>query len=48
MNKTLADHGHYTSRKLMPTDKRIDFDQFRITHYAGEVGSLSLLFYPCW
>lgn len=38
MDKALAGHNHYTSRKLQPTDKTLNFkEHFRITHYAGEV-----------
>ncbi|XP_057213725.1 unconventional myosin-Id [Triplophysa rosa] len=34
----LAKHAHYTSRKLSPTDKNLEFDRdFRIRHYAGDV-----------
>ncbi|GLD59331.1 unconventional myosin-Ig-like protein, partial [Lates japonicus] len=38
MNTKLAQHPHYTSRKLSPTDKTMDFQKhFRIRHYAGDV-----------
>ncbi|XP_075867895.1 unconventional myosin-Ig isoform X2 [Nelusetta ayraudi] len=38
MNVKLAQHPHYTSRKLSPTDKTMDFQKhFRIRHYAGDV-----------
>ncbi|KAK5883161.1 hypothetical protein CesoFtcFv8_019521 [Champsocephalus esox] len=38
MDTKLAQHPHYTSRKLSPTDKTMDFQkQFRIRHYAGDV-----------
>ncbi|XP_029918753.1 unconventional myosin-Ig [Myripristis murdjan] len=38
MNTKLAQHPHYTSRKLNPTDKTLDFQKhFRIRHYAGDV-----------
>ncbi|XP_041867882.1 unconventional myosin-Ig isoform X2 [Melanotaenia boesemani] len=38
MDSKLAQHPHYTSRKLSPTDKSMDFQKhFRIRHYAGDV-----------
>uniref|UniRef100_A0A4W6EGH8 Myosin IG n=1 Tax=Lates calcarifer TaxID=8187 RepID=A0A4W6EGH8_LATCA len=38
MDTKLAQHPHYTSRKLSPTDKTMDFQKhFRIRHYAGDV-----------
>uniref|UniRef100_A0A8C7SL74 Myosin 1D n=1 Tax=Oncorhynchus mykiss TaxID=8022 RepID=A0A8C7SL74_ONCMY len=38
LNSKLAKHAHYTSRKLSPTDKSLEFDRdFRIRHYAGDV-----------
>lgn len=38
MDKTLAGHKHYMSRKLQPSDKSLNFkEDFRITHYAGDV-----------
>uniref|UniRef100_A0A673BKT1 Myosin ID n=1 Tax=Sphaeramia orbicularis TaxID=375764 RepID=A0A673BKT1_9TELE len=38
LNGKLAKHAHYTSRKLSPTDKSLEFDRdFRIKHYAGDV-----------
>ncbi|XP_026885184.2 unconventional myosin-Id isoform X1 [Electrophorus electricus] len=38
LNGKLAKHAHYTSRKLSPTDKSLEFDRdFRIRHYAGDV-----------
>ncbi|XP_030596817.1 unconventional myosin-Ig [Archocentrus centrarchus] len=38
MDTKLAQHPHYTSRKLCPTDKSMDFKKhFRIRHYAGDV-----------
>uniref|UniRef100_A0A668SJE6 Unconventional myosin-Id n=1 Tax=Oreochromis aureus TaxID=47969 RepID=A0A668SJE6_OREAU len=38
LNTKLAKHAHYTSRKLSPTDKSLEFDRdFRIRHYAGDV-----------
>uniref|UniRef100_A0A668TIU5 Myosin motor domain-containing protein n=1 Tax=Oreochromis aureus TaxID=47969 RepID=A0A668TIU5_OREAU len=38
MDTKLAQHPHYTSRKLSPTDKSMDFQKhFRIRHYAGDV-----------
>ncbi|XP_046875729.1 unconventional myosin-Ig isoform X1 [Hypomesus transpacificus] len=38
MNTKLAHHPHYTSRKLSPTDKSMEFHRhFRIRHYAGDV-----------
>uniref|UniRef100_A0A8C6NUR2 Myosin ID n=1 Tax=Nothobranchius furzeri TaxID=105023 RepID=A0A8C6NUR2_NOTFU len=34
----LAKHAHFSSRKLSPTDKSLEFDRdFRIRHYAGDV-----------
>uniref|UniRef100_A0A673I262 Unconventional myosin-Ig-like n=1 Tax=Sinocyclocheilus rhinocerous TaxID=307959 RepID=A0A673I262_9TELE len=38
MNKKLGQHPHYTSRKLCPADKTMEFNRdFRIRHYAGDV-----------
>ncbi|XP_053717632.1 unconventional myosin-Ig isoform X2 [Synchiropus splendidus] len=38
MDTKLAAHPHYTSRKLNPSDKTMDFQKhFRILHYAGAV-----------
>lgn len=38
MDKAFVGHQHYTSRKLQPSDKTLNFeDNFRITHYAGDV-----------
>ncbi|CAL8283133.1 unnamed protein product [Merluccius merluccius] len=38
LNGKLAKHAHYTSRKLSPTDKSLEFDRdFRVKHYAGNV-----------
>ncbi|XP_043994759.1 unconventional myosin-Ig [Gambusia affinis] len=38
MDTKLVQHPHYTSRKLSPTDKTMDFKKhFRIRHYAGDV-----------
>uniref|UniRef100_A0A8C9QWT9 Unconventional myosin-Id n=1 Tax=Scleropages formosus TaxID=113540 RepID=A0A8C9QWT9_SCLFO len=38
LNSKLAKHAHYTSRKLSPTEKCLEFDRdFRIRHYAGDV-----------
>uniref|UniRef100_A0A3Q4I2I2 Myosin ID n=1 Tax=Neolamprologus brichardi TaxID=32507 RepID=A0A3Q4I2I2_NEOBR len=38
LNTKLAKHAHYTSRKLSPTDKSLEFDRdFRVRHYAGDV-----------
>ncbi|KAM4689823.1 unconventional myosin-Ig [Discoglossus pictus] len=38
MNLKLYRHPHYTSRKLAPTDKTMEFTRdFRIKHYAGDV-----------
>ncbi|XP_075890997.1 unconventional myosin-Id [Nelusetta ayraudi] len=38
LNSKLAKHAHYTSRKLSPADKSLEFDRdFRIRHYAGVV-----------
>ncbi|XP_068790097.1 unconventional myosin-Ig [Struthio camelus] len=38
MDTRLGRHPHYTSRKLCPTDKTMEFGRdFRIKHYAGDV-----------
>ncbi|XP_072711011.1 unconventional myosin-Ig isoform X3 [Ciconia boyciana] len=38
MDARLGRHPHYTSRKLCPTDKTMEFNRdFRIKHYAGDV-----------
>ncbi|KAJ7987585.1 hypothetical protein DPEC_G00328000 [Dallia pectoralis] len=38
LNNKLAKHAHYTSRKLAPADKSLEFDRdFRVRHYAGDV-----------
>ncbi|KAL4629353.1 unconventional myosin-Ig-like [Arapaima gigas] len=38
MDTKLGQHPHYTSRKLSPTDKSLEFQRhFRIRHYAGDV-----------
>ncbi|XP_024866372.1 unconventional myosin-Ig isoform X2 [Kryptolebias marmoratus] len=38
MDTKLAQHPHYTSRKLNPSDKTMEFQKhFRIRHYAGDV-----------
>ncbi|PAV91799.1 hypothetical protein WR25_18959 [Diploscapter pachys] len=37
LDKTLRSHRHYISRNLNQKDKSIGFDEFRITHYAGNV-----------
>ncbi|KAM6226111.1 unconventional myosin-Ig-like, partial [Porphyrio hochstetteri] len=38
MDTRLGQHPHYSSRKLCPTDKTMEFDRdFRIKHYAGDV-----------
>ncbi|XP_055925678.1 unconventional myosin-Id-like [Argiope bruennichi] len=38
MDNKLANHKHYTSRKLAPTDKTLEHRRdFRIRHYAGDV-----------
>ncbi|XP_063041875.1 unconventional myosin-Ig [Engraulis encrasicolus] len=38
MNSKLGQHPHFTSRKLCPTDKTMEFHRdFRIRHYAGDV-----------
>ncbi|KAM6959502.1 unconventional myosin-Ig [Aplochiton taeniatus] len=38
MNTKLAQHPHYNSRKISPTDKTMEFQRdFRIRHYAGDV-----------
>ncbi|XP_034400540.1 unconventional myosin-Ig isoform X2 [Cyclopterus lumpus] len=44
MGTKLAQHPHYTSRKLSPTDKTMDFQKhFRIRHYAGDVTANQVL-----
>ncbi|CAB3403677.1 unnamed protein product [Caenorhabditis bovis] len=37
LDKKLGAHKHYTSRGLKQSDKSMGFDEFRITHYAGDV-----------
>uniref|UniRef100_A0A2R5LJZ3 Putative myosin class ii heavy chain n=1 Tax=Ornithodoros turicata TaxID=34597 RepID=A0A2R5LJZ3_9ACAR len=38
MDKKLANHKHYTSRRLSPTDKALEHQKhFKIIHYAGDV-----------
>ncbi|XP_018410704.1 PREDICTED: unconventional myosin-Id [Nanorana parkeri] len=38
LNKQLGKHAHYTSRKVTPTDKALEYDRdFRVRHYAGDV-----------
>ncbi|XP_055375494.1 unconventional myosin ID [Condylostylus longicornis] len=38
MDKKLANHKHYSSRQIQPTDKTLKHkEDFRITHYAGDV-----------
>uniref|UniRef100_A0A674MLD7 Unconventional myosin-Id n=1 Tax=Takifugu rubripes TaxID=31033 RepID=A0A674MLD7_TAKRU len=38
LNGKLAKHAHFSSRKLSPTDKSLEFDRdFRLRHYAGDV-----------
>uniref|UniRef100_A0A8C5FP92 Myosin IG n=1 Tax=Gadus morhua TaxID=8049 RepID=A0A8C5FP92_GADMO len=38
MSSRLAQHPHYTDRKLTPADKTMEFQKhFRIRHYAGDV-----------
>lgn len=38
MDKKLADHKHYTSRQLKPTNKELRHKiEFKIKHYAGDV-----------
>ncbi|XP_072905181.1 unconventional myosin-Id-like [Hemitrygon akajei] len=38
MDVKLGKHAHYTSRKLSPTEKDMEFNKhFRIKHYAGQV-----------
>uniref|UniRef100_A0A8C7H5G0 Myosin IG n=1 Tax=Oncorhynchus kisutch TaxID=8019 RepID=A0A8C7H5G0_ONCKI len=38
MDAKLGQHPHYTSRKLTPSDKTMEFHRdFRIRHYAGDV-----------
>lgn len=38
LDQKLANHKHYTSRQLSPTDKQLDHKvNFRIKHYAGDV-----------
>uniref|UniRef100_A0A4W5PUQ9 Unconventional myosin-Id n=1 Tax=Hucho hucho TaxID=62062 RepID=A0A4W5PUQ9_9TELE len=49
LNSKLANHVHYTSRKLSPTDKSLEFDRdFRIRHYAGNVVEFNALHYVMW
>ncbi|KAK6053213.1 myosin head [Cooperia oncophora] len=36
-NVTDQSHKHYTSRGLKQSEKSIKFDEFRVTHYAGDV-----------
>ncbi|KAJ1375042.1 hypothetical protein KIN20_038265 [Parelaphostrongylus tenuis] len=37
LDKNLQSHKHYTSRGLKQSDKTMKHDEFKITHYAGEV-----------
>lgn len=38
MSKKLANHKHFTSRQLTPTEKNLAYDKdFRVQHYAGNV-----------
>uniref|UniRef100_A0A131XZ66 Putative myosin class ii heavy chain n=1 Tax=Ixodes ricinus TaxID=34613 RepID=A0A131XZ66_IXORI len=38
LDKKLANHKHYTSRRLAPTDKTLEHHKnFKILHYAGDV-----------
>ncbi|WKY02867.1 hypothetical protein Q1695_016283 [Nippostrongylus brasiliensis] len=37
LDKNLQSHKHYTSRGLKQSDKSMKFDEFKITHYAGDV-----------
>ena len=38
MDNKLKGHEHYSSRKLKPTDKSLEFGKaFKICHYAGDV-----------
>ncbi|PIO64573.1 myosin head, partial [Teladorsagia circumcincta] len=37
LDKNLQSHKHYSSRGLKQSDKSIKFDEFRVTHYAGDV-----------
>ncbi|KAF1760604.1 hypothetical protein GCK72_008853 [Caenorhabditis remanei] len=37
LDKKLKGHQHYTSRNLKQSDKSMGFEEFRITHYAGDV-----------
>lgn len=38
MDQKLSQHPHYSSRKLNPSDKSLEFQKhFRIQHYAGDV-----------
>ncbi|CAJ0597979.1 unnamed protein product [Cylicocyclus nassatus] len=37
LNKKLGSHRHFTSRGLKQTDKSMNYDEFKITHYAGDV-----------
>ncbi|CAI4229140.1 unnamed protein product [Auanema sp. JU1783] len=37
LDKKMGSHKHYSSRGVKQTDKTIGFEEFRITHYAGDV-----------
>lgn len=37
LDKKLQSHKHYISRGLKQSEKSIKFDEFRVTHYAGDV-----------
>ncbi|XGW14791.1 hypothetical protein V3C99_000788 [Haemonchus contortus] len=37
LDKNLQSHKHYTSRGLKQSEKSIKHDEFRVTHYAGDV-----------
>lgn len=37
LDKKLKSHKHYTSRNLKQSDKSMGFEEFKITHYAGDV-----------
>ena len=38
MDEILKGHDHYSSRKLQPSDKSLEFGRdFKISHYAGHV-----------
>uniref|UniRef100_A0A1I7XSJ0 Myosin motor domain-containing protein n=1 Tax=Heterorhabditis bacteriophora TaxID=37862 RepID=A0A1I7XSJ0_HETBA len=37
LDKNLQSHNHYCSRSIKPSEKSLKFEEFRITHYAGDV-----------